>query len=207
MLLYFPSCNQNIPAGKSIQFKFILKGKDGDITWQPGSDRIIHAWKTMTRVTVCEDWEKPGLQKIIDEVQPNIDSQMSTFDGSYGHPEELLIIPNVANVSGIEDGQTHAMKKPLTEQGMQQIRADGISSSKKNGKTIKKMIHQNEEFANSHGNDAKIHYLRHNGKAAPVIAKGNKFIEFDGGPIIVPGIKPSAVPTEGTGAGEVEESA
>ncbi|XP_027351319.1 probable LRR receptor-like serine/threonine-protein kinase At3g47570 [Abrus precatorius] len=60
---------QDIPVGKSIQFKFILKRKQGDIVWQPGPDRIIHTWESMHCVTVCEDWDNAQLQKITEESQ------------------------------------------------------------------------------------------------------------------------------------------
>ncbi|KAJ1437409.1 Immunoglobulin-like fold [Sesbania bispinosa] len=111
---------QDIPAGKTIQFKFILKREEGDVIWQPGSDRIIHTWETMNRITVFEDWENAQLQKIIEEDQLahsnekyQVDSEMSTF----------------ADNSGIEGSQIHAMEKPLAEPDMQHITTDNISSS------------------------------------------------------------------------------
>ncbi|KAE9592011.1 hypothetical protein Lal_00038402 [Lupinus albus] len=59
----------NIPAGRTIQFKFLLKGKKGDIIWQPGPDRILHTWETMEKVTICEDWDNAGSQKLIQEYE------------------------------------------------------------------------------------------------------------------------------------------
>ncbi|GAB4857338.1 hypothetical protein Ancab_015246 [Ancistrocladus abbreviatus] len=36
----------DIPVGKSLQFKFILKKINGKILWQPGPDRILQMWQT-----------------------------------------------------------------------------------------------------------------------------------------------------------------
>ncbi|CBI30404.3 unnamed protein product, partial [Vitis vinifera] len=54
----------DIPIGKLIQFKFILKGITGTILWQPGPDRILRTWATENTITVVEDWEDAELQKI-----------------------------------------------------------------------------------------------------------------------------------------------
>lgn len=66
--------DQDIAAGKTIQFKFILKGRKGNIMWQPGPDRIIQTWESVNGITVCEDWENAELQKIIEE-QPEQEEQ------------------------------------------------------------------------------------------------------------------------------------
>ena len=71
-----PLCNQDMPAGQTFQYKFILKGEGGDIIWQPGLDRLIHTWETKNRIVVLEDWENVELQKITEEDQlaePNED--------------------------------------------------------------------------------------------------------------------------------------
>ncbi|KAK7286899.1 hypothetical protein RJT34_22243 [Clitoria ternatea] len=57
----------DMPAGKLIQFKFILKDKGGNTIWQPGSDRTIQTWETKNRISVCEDWGDAALQNIIEE--------------------------------------------------------------------------------------------------------------------------------------------
>ncbi|TKY63476.1 Cyclomaltodextrin glucanotransferase [Spatholobus suberectus] len=149
----------DMPAGKSIQFKFILKGKGGNIIWQPGSDRMIQTWETINRIIVCEDWENAELQKIIEEpqhdqlqriieesqgdqlqkiieedqlAQPNEELQVDSQVSSF---TEILGNPqedldsNASEISGIKDTQNHAEEKPLTEPVLQQVTGDSISSS------------------------------------------------------------------------------
>lgn len=58
---------QDIPCGKSISYKFILKGTANAILWQPGPDRILDVWETSNMITVCEDWDNIELQKIMEE--------------------------------------------------------------------------------------------------------------------------------------------
>ncbi|KAK1299502.1 hypothetical protein QJS10_CPB14g01737 [Acorus calamus] len=57
----------DIPVGKMIQFKFILRGLSGEILWQPGSDRVFQTWETKSTIVVSEDWDDPGLQRITEE--------------------------------------------------------------------------------------------------------------------------------------------
>ncbi|KAE9618152.1 hypothetical protein Lal_00041908 [Lupinus albus] len=129
----------NIPAGKAIQFKFILKGKTGDIIWQPGPDRILHTWEAMTRITVCEDWENAEAQKLIQEYQHDYSNEVESN-------AELI--------------QTHAKE--------QIISLEEIIKNVDHIMTERKMMQQNEESSKSSENDDKIEALRHNRKAAPV---------------------------------------
>lgn len=53
--------------GTSIQFKFILRGVSGEISWQPGPDRCLQTRETMKTMVVWEDWEDALKQKILEE--------------------------------------------------------------------------------------------------------------------------------------------
>ncbi|XP_058099640.1 uncharacterized protein LOC131243993 isoform X2 [Magnolia sinica] len=57
----------DIPIGKTIQFKFILKGINGEILWQPGPDRCFQTWETENTIIIFEDWEYADLQKVTEE--------------------------------------------------------------------------------------------------------------------------------------------
>ncbi|XP_054781336.1 uncharacterized protein LOC129288664 isoform X2 [Prosopis cineraria] len=130
------SVEMDAPAGKSIQYKFILKLTSGDIIWQPGSDRIVKTWGTVNRITVCEDWENAELQKLIEEEEsdhsngkPQFDSEMSNFSENLDHLEEDMLSDATNNVLDFEDSKTHLEEKPLAQPDMQQIIADTTSSS------------------------------------------------------------------------------
>lgn len=182
-------CNQDIPAGKAIQFKFILKGKEGDITWQPGSDRVIHTSETMNGITVCEDWENAELQKITEDdhlaepdKEPQIDSEMSTSTEILDNPQ-IELDSNASEIMAVEDTQIHE-GIPLAEPVMQEVTDNSSSSSMGIPLAIvaeninspedvlkrtsskwneKKMLQPSEESADSTGNDDIIHDLGHNG--------------------------------------------
>ncbi|KAK7390653.1 hypothetical protein VNO78_25999 [Psophocarpus tetragonolobus] len=143
----------DIPAGKSIQFKFILKGKDGNIIWQPGPDRVINIQETMNRTVVCEDWENVELQKIIEEDQvapPNEEgqfvSEVLTNTEILDKPQEELD-SNAPEISAVEETQIHAEEEPLVEDTQilaeeeplaepDQQEVTGISSSMEKPKAI-----------------------------------------------------------------------
>ncbi|KAK7349848.1 hypothetical protein VNO77_07609 [Canavalia gladiata] len=245
------SVELDVPAGKSIQFKFILKGKGGDIIWQPGLDRVIHTWETLNRITVYEDWGNAELQKIIEEPQvdqlqkiveedqlvqsneePHVDLEVSTFAEILDNSQERLE-SNAFEISSIENIQTHAEEKPLAESVLQQITGDGVSSSTEkplaiiaenigssedlikstsHKNNINNVIQQSEESADSAGNGDIIHNLGHNGSAASLENQERTIVEsslfdFDGGPVLVPGLIPPIETTDEAGQDEVQEVA
>ncbi|XP_077236843.1 uncharacterized protein LOC143878435 [Tasmannia lanceolata] len=57
----------DIPIGKTIQYKFLLKGITGEIEWQPGPDLILKTWETKNTIVILEDWGNAELQKITEE--------------------------------------------------------------------------------------------------------------------------------------------
>ncbi|VVA32114.1 PREDICTED: alpha-amylase [Prunus dulcis] len=54
----------DMPVGIAVQYKFILKKITGDLSWQPGPDRILHTWNTKNNIAIAEDWKDSELQKI-----------------------------------------------------------------------------------------------------------------------------------------------
>lgn len=62
------TARMDIPVGRSIQFKFLLRGLSGEVHWQPGPDRIIRIWETENAIVVSEDWDNAESQKITEEV-------------------------------------------------------------------------------------------------------------------------------------------
>ncbi|OAY79465.1 uncharacterized protein LOC109718409 [Ananas comosus] len=60
----------DLPIGKLIQFKFVLRGLSGEINWQPGPDRVLETWETAKTIVVSEDWDYAEHQKILEEVIP-----------------------------------------------------------------------------------------------------------------------------------------
>ncbi|XP_020525055.1 uncharacterized protein LOC18437921 isoform X3 [Amborella trichopoda] len=58
-----------VPAGTTLLYKFILKGKLGEIEWQPGPDRVVKTWGTSSTIVISESWETAELQTITEETQ------------------------------------------------------------------------------------------------------------------------------------------
>ncbi|XP_052174273.1 uncharacterized protein LOC127789349 [Diospyros lotus] len=68
----------DLPAGKTIQFKFIVKGTTGNILWQPGPNRILQTWETNNTISVSEDWDNAELQMIMEEEPTSSEQPEST---------------------------------------------------------------------------------------------------------------------------------
>lgn len=60
----------DVPIGKCIKFKIILKEGPENITWQPGPDRILQTWETDNTLTICEDWDSADCHKILEDNEP-----------------------------------------------------------------------------------------------------------------------------------------
>ncbi|CAH8355639.1 unnamed protein product [Eruca vesicaria subsp. sativa] len=57
----------DLPVGRLVEFKFILKAQTGEILWQPGPNRAIQTWETNKTIKICEDWENADLQMMMEE--------------------------------------------------------------------------------------------------------------------------------------------
>ncbi|KAI5392031.1 uncharacterized protein LOC127105164 isoform X1 [Lathyrus oleraceus] len=194
----------DMPAGKSIQYKFILKGIEDDIIWQPGSDRIIQTWETMNRIIVYEDWENAELQKVIEEdkfsqsnEEPQVLSELSTFTETLDDSRDKMEFV-VSSVSGIEDTRIHDKQKLIDEQVLQQITGDIISSSIEKPmaiiaenigssddrlKSTSHMTNKSNVIRKSEGSedgsqkDDKIRYSGYNGNAAALNNQEGTIVE------------------------------
>ncbi|KAJ4704461.1 Phosphoglucan, water dikinase, chloroplastic-like protein [Melia azedarach] len=99
----------DIPVGKSIQFKFILKESTGDIVWQPGQDRIFQTWEAKNTMTISEDWENAEYQKITEEDR-TVNSEMLVAD-NVTQPEKAMV-SNMDNMLGAGDSDMTLAKIP-----------------------------------------------------------------------------------------------
>ncbi|KAI9083753.1 hypothetical protein K1719_034221 [Acacia pycnantha] len=204
----------DVPAEKSIQYKFILKSVSGDIIWQPGPDRIVKTWETVNRITVCEDWENAELQKIVEEEQldysngkPMIDSEMSNISENLDLPEEEMV-SDATDALDFEDSKTHLEEKPLAQPDVQEIVGDISSSSsmEKPMPMVAENIDSSEDVPKSTPrtrgvnnmalqSEVTVHDLEQMWKVSEVndqgkeVVKGNLF-EFEGSPVLVPGLTP-----------------
>ncbi|CAH8269725.1 unnamed protein product [Arabidopsis lyrata] len=57
----------DLPVGRLVEFKFILKAQTGEILWQPGPNRALETWETNKTIRICEDWDNADLQMMIEE--------------------------------------------------------------------------------------------------------------------------------------------
>lgn len=116
--MYF---TQEIPVGKSIEYKFILKGSTGHILWQPGPDRILRTWDTNNKISVSEDWENPQFQMLIEEEPKSNGEPESTINS------EIIIIPES---SATTDGTiSNSTMTPLHEKPMDVLLKQDIRAS------------------------------------------------------------------------------
>ncbi|XP_021639653.2 uncharacterized protein LOC110634817 isoform X2 [Hevea brasiliensis] len=113
----------DMPIGKSIQFKFILKKITGKILWQPGPDRVLKTWETENTIVVSEDWEDATFQKLIEEEtiydkkgEPTVDSEMLIVADNLTANSEMLVFAEALTHQNEElasDVNSYPPKEPL----------------------------------------------------------------------------------------------
>lgn len=101
----------DLPVGKQIQFKFILKGDAGEIKWQPGPDRCLQTWETSNTIMVSEDWEDAESQKISEE-----------------EPSLLILVEETRSVES-KIGSNVGAVMDLTQNGEAQDKPRGVTDT------------------------------------------------------------------------------
>lgn len=224
----------DIPVGKSINFKFILKRRTGDVLWQAGPDRIFQTWETENTVVVCEDWDDAQLQKIIEEEQSADQNEQVTASSGMLVVAENLSHPKEELGSVVEDGNTSSAEESIVEpqkgetvpevahspRNPKPIVADNISFLKEeqevNGRSKvldeKLTTDPNAEFTviSSKGAVIAEDMLGTNGRPPTVKKLGRTGIEGnlinDGAPVLVPGLTSlSTVPIEEPNQDEIQK--
>ncbi|KAK9986075.1 hypothetical protein SO802_031026 [Lithocarpus litseifolius] len=187
----------DVPIGKSIQFKFILKGNAGKILWQPGPDRFFKTWETKNTIIVCEDWENPEFQKVIEGEQLANQNEQPTVNSDILIVAENLTFPKDELVSYVNEGSANAdsntstAENSIAEPHKEQIIADNIAPSQEKTKA---MVADNISYSKE---DPKVNakdILDSNGRA-PTLIEDN--LNNYGGLVLVPGLTPLSIePTE-----------
>ncbi|KAM7526468.1 hypothetical protein LguiA_016370 [Lonicera macranthoides] len=122
----------DVPIGKSIKYKFLLKGDTGkDILWQPGPDRILQTWATNKTITVSEDWDNADLQKLAEE-------EPSSFliNTPISNPEKAIVAENLTQPLGSQANNIEEDKEdplPIGDNGSA-MNVKDMESKKDRGK-------------------------------------------------------------------------
>ncbi|CDY11209.1 BnaA03g00450D [Brassica napus] len=96
-----------LPVGRLVEFKFILKAQTGEILWQPGPNRAIETWETSKTIRICEDWENADLQMMREEDFVPFDQEeeqhvtLLTDASSNGAEEEVEVLDAVQQISSV----------------------------------------------------------------------------------------------------------
>ncbi|KAK2657014.1 hypothetical protein Ddye_010066 [Dipteronia dyeriana] len=206
----------DIPVGKSIQFKFLLKDRTGNILWQPGPDRIFQTWETENTITICEDWENAEYQKI-SEGDRDWFANENADDSNVNSAEEMADDPIAIDA---DDSNVNSAEEMADDPIAIDVDDSNVNSAEEMVNDLIAMVAENISFPNE---DNPIVYASNNmfdGQPEEfVMAMKNTMIEEDilgsngraaaaveeslispheGGAVLVPGLTPiPTMPTEG----------
>uniref|UniRef100_A0A1D1YZV9 Glucoamylase n=1 Tax=Anthurium amnicola TaxID=1678845 RepID=A0A1D1YZV9_9ARAE len=114
----------DMPVGKEIKFKFLLRSLSGKIKWQPGPDRVLQTWETTNTIVVAGDWEN--------EIDPKIAEEGSLVIPADGETSEESKI-------GAEDGEALIEKSPVAimeESEQDKVKAEEVMPAGQKGDSI-----------------------------------------------------------------------
>ncbi|XP_021888635.1 uncharacterized protein LOC110807731 isoform X2 [Carica papaya] len=165
---HFWTAELDMSIGKVIQFKFILKGVDGEILWQPGPDRVLQTWETTNTIMVYEDWENAECQKVLEEEsltkgdeEPIIGSELLVSAENMMCPTDEFV-PNLNKepLPSIHEEQTVAKniapsEKPLTivAENINYSREDLVANSSNKVTKVRSTDYVKKSQAVSRSND------------------------------------------------------
>lgn len=122
------SVKLDLPSGKVIKYKFMLKGVTEEILWQPGPDRVLQTWETEKTITVLEDWDNPELQMIMEQEElvthpseePMIDSELMLVAENLTQPVQDDET-DVNKESASTNGYFRLMENPLPDKAAEMV--------------------------------------------------------------------------------------
>ncbi|GJN17114.1 hypothetical protein PR202_gb04156 [Eleusine coracana subsp. coracana] len=69
----------DLPANKSIEFKFLLRDASGHVLWQHGANRTLQTTETQNTLVVHEDWDHGKNQRVSEEEEHSFVAEDVTF--------------------------------------------------------------------------------------------------------------------------------
>ncbi|XP_066312973.1 uncharacterized protein [Miscanthus floridulus] len=71
--------SQDLPANRSIEFKFLLRDASRHVRWQHGTNRTLQITETPNTMVVHEDWDHGNKQKVSEEEELSIGEEDVMF--------------------------------------------------------------------------------------------------------------------------------
>eukprot|EP00850_Spirogloea_muscicola_P013819 SM000096S24848 [mRNA] locus=s96:55771:56892:- [translate_table: standard] len=86
--------SQDVPAGLSTAWKYVLKGRAGEVVWQPGSDHKLDTSSGQPTMEVSEPWQSEELGVVSAEVSRGSSSDDPMSEVVESTVEETLAAPS-----------------------------------------------------------------------------------------------------------------
>ncbi|KAF8396926.1 hypothetical protein HHK36_018561 [Tetracentron sinense] len=188
----------DVAIGKLIQFKFIHKGTTGEILWQPGPDRSLQTSESKDTIIVSEDWESKDTI-IVSEDWENAEVEKITEESMANQYEDPMINPDTELI--VTENVTHPKEEPMANVDKEVTIADSITYPEEELMAIvaENIIYPKEEPMTNANEDLIVAENIHSSHGRAVSGKNPVSKEdenYDGGPIMVPGLTP--LPTMST---------
>ncbi|OVA02668.1 Carbohydrate binding module family 20 [Macleaya cordata] len=173
------SVELDIPVEKSIQFKFILREATGEVAWQPGPDRILRTWETDKTIVILEDWENVEFQKITEE-DPMTNSNTE---------EEPMV-----NSDTVQEAMANSNTDELTISNSAELSVAEKMTYPKEELLVAENINYLKELIDAEDAVTSIGSSVTDEKSTSIKDEDN-LVEYEGDPVLVPGLTPLPITT------------
>ncbi|XP_020577140.1 uncharacterized protein LOC110022508 isoform X2 [Phalaenopsis equestris] len=121
----------DLPVGKIIQFKFILRSLLGLVIWQPDPDRRLEVWETERTIIIWDNWEDPQKLTIMEEELTMVPVAEWLSSESNADPDERV----VNNLENVKEGISFENKSESHEKVSNDLNKleEGISTKSSSG--------------------------------------------------------------------------
>ncbi|CAA7389891.1 unnamed protein product [Spirodela intermedia] len=122
----------DLPVGKEIKFKFILRELSGGIKWQPGPDRVLQTWDTINTIVVTHDWENAEDQIISEErlaslatTQGEEEASEETTTATDGEDTEKQVVTSGSEIAEEKTVGPAGDRAPVEDEHEEAVSRDG----------------------------------------------------------------------------------
>jgi len=116
--------DQDLPANRSIEFKFLLRDASGHVRWQHGPNRTLQITETPNTMVVREDWDHGNKQKVSEEEELSIGEEHVMFSEDLAGTNGAMPADNPQKHQNLETDRSAAVVADAPLQG-EMVAANG----------------------------------------------------------------------------------
>ncbi|GJM92510.1 hypothetical protein PR202_ga08987 [Eleusine coracana subsp. coracana] len=96
----------DLPANKSIEFKFLMRDASGHVLWQHGANRTLQTNETQNTLIVHEDWDHGKNQRVSEEEELSFVAEDVTFSEDLAASSGAMLADELRSGTNLESNKS-----------------------------------------------------------------------------------------------------